>query len=237
LLMKNTTCKLLLVSGALFVTSAFGNSIVIYNTGVDQDGNLLPGAAVDPHYAMVQSPDPNYPGPNAMVTLHNLHFPLPQGWFAESKTSTCEWISPRAVEGNGTSKGTYIYETTFDLTGLNPSTAMLKGQLAAESNSLIRLNGVILSIDGSGFGAYTPFTITSGFIAGVNTLDFIVVHSDPIRGWPDATGLRVKIHGTASPNPEASSRIRVSPARVASPDSGFEPAVLVDRKELASPAF
>ena len=49
-----------------------------------------------------------------------------------------------------------------------------------------------------GFGALTPFTISSGFVAGVNTLDFIV----PNVGGP--SGLQVQISGTATAVPEPS---------------------------------
>jgi len=49
------------------------------------------------------------------------------------------------------------------------------------------------------FGAWTPFTIASGFIAGVNTLHF-VVNNDA-----GPTGIRVELTGTADPSPEPAS--------------------------------
>jgi hypothetical protein len=48
----------------------------------------------------------------------------------------------------------------------------------------------------AGFASFTPFTVNSGFIAGVNTLDF-VVNNAPFAGT-NPTGLRVEISGTVS---------------------------------------
>ena len=51
----------------------------------------------------------------------------------------------------------------------------------------------------NGFTAYTAFVIASGFVAGVNTLDFIVHNDYQVGGNP--VGLRVEMTGTASPVP------------------------------------
>lgn len=54
----------------------------------------------------------------------------------------------------------------------------------------IKLNGQSTGLlNGTQFGGLTAFTITSGFQAGVNTLEFQVNNSDAVTGY---TGLRVE---------------------------------------------
>src|SRR5262249_46915482 len=57
----------------------------------------------------------------------------------------------------------------------------------------ILINGVSTGQLGGGFGGFTAFAINSGFVAGTNTIDFIVNNG----GGP--TGLRVEMTGSASP--------------------------------------
>jgi hypothetical protein len=167
-------------------------SFVLFNTGVSDTGMLLPDGEVDPHYQLWQSPDPQFPGPDAQVTLST---DWPFGfWLADGPNS--KWISPRADVSNGNASGIYIYRTTFDLTGLDPATAVINGQWTSDNEALdIQLNGVTTGIShfGAGtFAAFAGFAITNGFSAGTNTLD-LVVHQDASG---TATGLRVELSGT-----------------------------------------
>src|SRR5207245_7622204 len=116
-------------------------------------------------------------------------------WLGDGPNS--KWIAPRVDAANGNAVGTYTYRTTFDLTGLNPATAVLTGQFASDNGATIKLNGVTVGPTSPTFNAFTVFTISSGFIAGVNTLD-VVVSNDPCGGCINPTGLRVDISGTAS---------------------------------------
>lgn len=87
-------------------------------------------------------------------------------------------------------------ELTFDLTGLDPSTASISGLWATDNEgSDILLNGQSAGNKSVGFTAFTSFSIPPGslFVSGLNTLDFLV-HND--RG---PTGLRVEMTGQASP--------------------------------------
>jgi hypothetical protein len=61
----------------------------------------------------------------------------------------------------------------------------------------IRLNGTSTGITAGGFSGWSSFTITSGFVAGLNTLDFVVVNTG---SSPNPTGLRVELSGTAQAN-------------------------------------
>ena len=156
--------------------------ITIFNTGVDGSGTPLAGGALDPHYSFIQNPA--FGSSNAFVGTV-----IPGSWLANSGTS--KWIGPGpgddlALAYTG---GTYIYRTIFDLTGLNPLTAILNGLIATDNNSEIFLNGVSTGITTGleDFGAFKSFTINSGFTSGINTLDFRVFNQNSTP-----TGLRVE---------------------------------------------
>jgi hypothetical protein len=63
---------------------------------------------------------------------------------------------------------------------------------------LLRCRSVSLRDGHAGFTGWSSFTLSGGFIAGVNTLDFIVYNVPQDSGNP--TGLRVEMSGTADPN-------------------------------------
>lgn len=181
--------------------AASATPIVIFNTGVDGAGVALADGVVDPHW-QITAGTLAFPGPNAYVS--NAGYPIPP-WVANSATS--RWISPAAIANQefGIFE-TYIYRTSFDLTGLIPGTASLSGQWASDNQTLeIRINGVNIlgapncldsTTDVSCFTTFDPFSVTSGFVAGVNTLDFVVLNG----GGP--SGLRVEVTGSADPVPE-----------------------------------
>ncbi len=175
--------------------------IIIFNTGVDDFGSLLPDGAIDPHYTLVSSPDPGFPGPNAFVAQQG-------GWvwgYWVPDSATSKWISP-ATNPSATQyplTGNYVYQTTFDLTGLDPSTAQISGIWTTDNA------GVDIILNGTSLGYTTPdaafahfdgthyaFTILSGFVDGENILQF-VVHNDGTPRSP--TGLRVELSGSADP--------------------------------------
>ena len=71
----------------------------------------------------------------------------------------------------------YAFTTNAnDLAGFDPSTAVLLGGWATDNDGLdIRLNDVSTGLINRGqFAVLTPFTVTSGFVPGVNKLEFIV---------------------------------------------------------------
>lgn len=189
---------------ALAITPSFANSITIFGTGQ----GLGSGDVLDPNYQLI--------GGGPLGTLPPELFTTPPfpGWINPSPGT--QWINPY---GDGTVDapgGVYDYQTTFNLTGLNPLTAVLTGDFAADNDAMIFLNGVYTGIftsdgghgSGHGFEQLTPFTIScplgtcgSGFLPGINTLDFMVTNQDS-----SPTGLEVEISGTASATtPEPSS--------------------------------
>ena len=172
--------------------------VPIFGTGLDSNGQLLADGAVDTHYQLLLSASPQYPGPNAVVADTQTH-PV-DNWISTGMTS--KWLSIRFDAATLNPTGTYVYRTTFDLTGFDLSTVTLTGQLAADDTGLIVLNSVSTGVNGCCYYQWTPFTLSSGFVDGLNTLDFVVQNSG---GGP--TGIRVDLAGNGDLNavPEPSS--------------------------------
>lgn len=208
-----TTASLMSALFLMAGSTMFANSIAVYGTGMGPGGPLADGT-IDSYYSL-SSTDTSNPGLAAYVTNQNT---LANGWVADSAVS--KWISPTATGTNGFSKLEYDYTTTFDLTGLDASTATLSGMISADDGTAIFLNGH--SVD-SLFGTWTksvPFQINSGFISGVNTLTFAVQNygSGP-------TGLDASISGSATATPEPASAVLVG--------AGLLAAALLSRRQLA----
>jgi hypothetical protein len=172
----------------------FAAAITISNTGLIQ-----PDSSVDPNWKIFGTG-------NAIVTTGSPAntFPFDAGatntWLADNATS--RWISPQGTYVFGQTNdgiGGWPYSTTFSLTGLNPATARIDGQFIADNQLLgIYINGLLVALPVGGyplnnFQAWTPFSITSGFVTNTNTLQFVVNNT----GGP--VGLRVELSGTADP--------------------------------------
>jgi hypothetical protein len=178
------------------VSVAFRRVPGIYGTGVDDSGALLPNGALDLHYALVSSADPAFPGPDAFVINDN-QFPIPP-WLASGPNS--KWIGPQAAEGAAI-EGVYTYQTFVDLTGIDLSRFRLVGGWAVDNAGLdILLNANPTGFTSAGFGGLTPFVITSGFIDGINSLEFSVSNAPPTG----PTGLRVDLQGLIDIRPALS---------------------------------
>ena len=163
---------------------------------------MLPDGAVDPHYILASSADPNFPGPDAMV-ITNV-WPIQAGtWLVNGPNS--RWIGPSSAQRQnvdptqGNAPGAYTYQVQFNLTGYDLSRVHLTGGVAADNGIMdVLINGVSTGFTASGFNALTPFTIPGTMLlAGVNTVD-IIVNNDPTPGDPTApnpAGLRVDLKG------------------------------------------
>ncbi len=193
-----------------------GTSIPVFGTGVDDNGNLLADGAVDPHYYIISAPPP-YSGigtvPDAAAAAYVTEqngFPYPY-WVADGPNS--KWLSPNANENDyegGVSEptGDFTYRTTFDLTGFDPTTAHIAGGFSADDSLVqVLLNGqdVGYTPDPAGGSDYTSMhalNLTGGFVAGVNTLDFVVYNINQAAHNPSA--FRAQIAGVANPAAPAS---------------------------------
>jgi len=172
------------------ISVIYCTSIGVFNTGVNSDGSLSAFGSVDSHYDIIYTPSQATGVPmDAYVAYSGT--PQSVGYIGDA---TSQWISVNANVDQGFAFGNFDYRTSFDLTGLDPESAALFGYIAADDSVDIRLNGVDTGLGcGSCWTFDTSFSITSGFIAGVNTLDFIVYNG----GGP--TGLNVQISGSANP--------------------------------------
>ena len=164
----------------------------LFNTGVDNTGTPLPHNTIgDPHYTLTSVPG----GVSAILIITSAGgFPIPP-YIGDDALS--RWIGPDNDGDLNGPVGTYIYRTTFDLTGLDPGTASITGGWTSDNNGLnIRINGINLGF-ATAFNqfqlGFSPFSVTSNFVAGLNTLDFLVNNG----GGP--TALRVEATGTADP--------------------------------------
>ena len=136
-------------------------SLTVYNTGVDAAHAVLAAGAIDPHYT------------NGTTTVF-VEGTVNAAWVPN--TSTSKWVGPDAGDGSSLSGGTYslVYRTTVDLTGFSAPSALITGRWAADDGGGdILLNGISKGLTtNNAFSAYTNFTLNSGFVPGINTIDF-----------------------------------------------------------------
>jgi hypothetical protein len=199
--------RTLMLTALWAVLTASASGTIIFNTGVNDNGLTLPSGAVDPHYTIISAP--NGFGPAAFVVIDGQFpfvpfFPGDPVWLANSASS--KWIGPIAngLDAIGGPPGNYTFETTFDLTLNSLRTFVVTGRLASDNASEIFLNGVDTGMGASGSGVccfdhYTTFQITSGFVVGLNRLDFVVNNADCGPNCVNPAGLRVEFGAVPEP--------------------------------------
>lgn len=158
----------------------------LFNTGTDGSNVALAGGngVIDTHYTIVSSTSPGLVGQQA-VTFNCCYSP---------DDADSRWVSLSANGNPGSN--TTTYRLTFNMSGLNASTASITGNWGADNVGNIFFNGVSTGITttNSFFGPMPVFSITSGFVTGVNTLDF------EIQDLGQPTAFRVdNLVGTARP--------------------------------------
>src|SRR5438105_2783920 len=167
----------------------------LFNTGVVTNSVLLGNNAVDPHWRLIFSDDSSTPGPQAYV-VDDGQSPLVSGpWMASGPNS--KWIAPLGNQSTGNAPGRYTFRISFDLTGLDPLSAVITGKWATDDGGTdIVINGHSTGLKTTGYQTFSPvFTISNVFVAGINTIDFGVTN------WPpgvNPTGFRAELSGTAN---------------------------------------
>jgi hypothetical protein len=169
----------IIVAGLLLgaASGAWAASIPgLFNTGTDASGNALVGGngVADPHYSVLSSTIGGVATGVSAVTYF-----VPGAYLPEDANS--RWISHSSTGTPG--GGSTVFRLTFDLTGLDPDTAVIDGAFAADNEALIFLNGAPTSFAVTQFNFLVPFSITDGFVTGVNTLDFRVTDQGPPLGF------------------------------------------------------
>lgn len=147
---------------ALAAAGSAGAAVIIHNTGEE----ALAGAGqTDAYYTIVES---TWGFTGSAVTYENISY--------KKNDADSRWISYDAVTPN--KKGYLTYETTFDLTGHDISSAVLSGEWGADNEGYILLNGnKIAELNGiivPNFRKLWAFTTSSFFKQGVNTLQFVI---------------------------------------------------------------
>ena len=179
---------------------ADAGAISLFNTGVDSSGVPLPGGSNDPHWTIISGPGITSPAPAVVVNNQS-----PFGLYAQNPNSKWIWVN---ASGDGGINSPYAIQETFNLTGEKLNTAMISGSWGVDNTGMILLNGstplgtgtlALLGNTNNNFESFHSFTITGGFVAGVNTLDFVVTDT----GNPGALNVNSLV-GTVSSVPEPS---------------------------------
>jgi PA14 domain/HYR domain len=168
----------------------------LFNTGVDVLGRPLTDNAIDPHYLF------SVVGGQPMVSFIATAaggFPIGP-WLPDNTASA--WISP-TTSTLAPQDFDILYDTAFNLKGLNTAGAVIHGWVAADNQLVdIRLNGQstgqATALGGEPFTRWQAFAITSGILPGANTLTFVTRNG---TGGDNPTGLRVEMCGWATPPP------------------------------------
>ena len=184
------TLTAIAVAALAFLTTTGAQAIPVgtfYNTGVDSTQTVLGNGAAETHYVIVSTPDGSTPGVRVATSANG--FPIPP-WYGDDSVSA--WIGPNSDSSLDGAAGRYVYQTTFDLTGFDISTAALNGQWSVDDSGIdILINGTSTSQTAAGFNAFDSFSILSGFVTGINTIDFVVNNDS------GPTGLRIEAALTA----------------------------------------
>ncbi|USX11931.1 PEPxxWA-CTERM sorting domain-containing protein [Oxalobacteraceae bacterium OTU3CAMAD1] len=174
---------------AIAFSSAYAAAIPgLYNTGAGASGTI------DSNYALtVISGDTISDG--AYISHDS---DLRGEWLPNSSTS--KWLTPTSNARESLdpfTAGEYSYSLTFTLTADQAASASFLGRYAADNEVAVYLNGQLIS-SGAGFGGWTDFGASSGFLAGVNGLQFSVTNYALDAGNP--TGLRVEFADASVPS-------------------------------------
>jgi hypothetical protein len=165
----------------------------LFNTGVDQFGNVLATGTLEQNYSMT--------GPLGPARV------IGPGFIWAAAPSGSAWIGP--APANTTSPvGDYTYSIMFDMTGLDLATAMISAQVSSNNRTQVLLNNNVVSFDNGwlGFLFLADLLIEDGFTGGLNTLSFVVTNA-PYKFLNPSGLLIANISGSAmagSSTPEPS---------------------------------
>jgi hypothetical protein len=163
------TLKMAIVHIGIIQSVLFANTIKIpdlYGTGVDNLGIPLPVNSLDSHYVLTGPSTPAY------VTLQAGTPRLDKTWWPLDNSAP--WIGPQLDSNQDAPSGDYAYTLSFNLTGFDLEDVTISGQWSSDNGSSIYLNGVQTGFTSNDFSKIFNFSLDSGFVSGVNTLEFRV---------------------------------------------------------------
>jgi len=147
----------------------------LFSSGLDAGGGALPLGDPDPHYVVIE---------NSFLPAVVMN-PIPGVYFPNDANSQWIWQNADGLPINVVR----TFSTTFDLGGLDPSTAQIDMLVGTDNQLLdIKINGIstgqqLLGVVLGNFNVLHPFSIDSGFQPGINTLEFIVEDNGVISGF------------------------------------------------------
>ncbi len=159
----------------------------LFNTGVNNDGLVISQGSLEQHYTMTGDSYQSYVIGTAGAWVSP---PVDASWIAPTSETIDDPVA------------TYIYTTTFDLTGFDSTTASITGMWATDNDAVIFLNGNNTgnSKDIYGYTSLDPFSISTGFVSGLNVLEFRVNNSFSNFDNPTAL-LLTEVEGVVSAIP------------------------------------
>jgi len=160
----------------------------LFNTGVNNSGVVHPQQSLEQHYSMSGAASIAYIVPP--VYAPNMGWE----WLPARPNSTTNTASPDPV-------GVYHYTIQFDLTGYNLAAVRISGSWMTDNSGMLFLNGLSTGFmtDPESYKHLAAFDLTSGFVAGMNTLEFRVFNEFV---GPNPSGLCVAdLSATLVPEP------------------------------------
>ena len=147
---------------------------IIANTGTDGGVVLPEGTISPPNWALVDAPAGST---RSLAVLRAIGgFPIPP-YIGDNETSA--WISPNNTANSVSPPGFYTFRTQFDLSARQSARVKTIGYFAVDNEVInVLINSITTGITGVGFEVFSPpFQILDGFVAGTNTLDFVVINA------------------------------------------------------------
>ncbi len=160
----------------------------LFNSGVDNSKVPLGNNAIDPHWRLTAAPTGVTLG-NAYTGVRNGSFPVAGNWM--QNTATSRWITP-TINHTSIAAGDYSYELQFTLTPkMITNTGKFTGRYAVDNSMVsVMLNSTALTAPAGSFTAWTNFSATTGFVAGLNKLTFKTRNAAGTGNNP--TGFRIE---------------------------------------------
>jgi len=195
----------------------------LYNTGVDDEGNVLPIGSSEIHYSVHGASD------DAYIVPEVFHSPGSRAWVTAPAGSA--WIGPNTTSSTWPTDPTGLYyytlQITFTIAVINPSLVQIAGLWAADDTSEIWVNGIFSGFAKSGWDTFSrldPFLL-QGFVLGENSIEFRVQNIDQTQ-YPDGNPSGLLVAGLTAVD-DGSLELPTPPGVVPEPSTYLAGALLI----------